>query len=74
MAFHPNTLQRALLNLVQNALDAIPSGGTLTLTGQSTATQVQLSIQDTGSGIPVPSPCRGHRPIPPRPSGRWEMG
>ncbi len=53
MAFHPNTLQRALLNLVQNALDAMPSGGTLTLSGQSTATQVQLSIQDTGSGIPA---------------------
>jgi len=51
VAFHPNTLQRALLNLVQNALDATPRRGTVTLAGYRTARQVQLCIQDTGSGI-----------------------
>jgi signal transduction histidine kinase len=51
--FHASTLRRALLNLVQNALDAMPEGGTLTLAGQRTATQVQLHIRDTGSGIPA---------------------
>jgi signal transduction histidine kinase len=49
--FHANTLRRALLNLVQNAADAMPQGGTVTLTGQSTATRVQLCVQDTGIGI-----------------------
>jgi signal transduction histidine kinase len=53
VAFHASTLQRVLLNLVQNALDAMPHGGTLTLAGQSTATQVQLDVRDTGSGIPA---------------------
>jgi PAS domain S-box-containing protein len=52
-AFHPNSLRRALLNLVQNALEAMPKGGALTITGQRTANQVQLRVQDTGSGMPV---------------------
>jgi two-component system NtrC family sensor kinase len=52
VAFHANTLRRAVLNLMQNALDAMSQGGgTLTLAGQSTATQVQ--VQDTGSGMPA---------------------
>jgi signal transduction histidine kinase len=49
--FHANTLRRALLNLVQNALDAMPQGGTLTLQGQRTTTAVHIQVQDTGSGI-----------------------
>lgn len=53
VVFHANTLRRVVLNLVQNALDAMPQGGTLTLAGQRTATQVQLHIRDTGSGIPA---------------------
>src|SRR5205823_3817041 len=53
VAVHASTLRRALLNLVQNAADAMPQGGTVTLAGQGTATQVQLRVQDTGSGIAV---------------------
>lgn len=53
VAFHANTLHRALLNLVQNALDAMPPGGAVTLGGQPTATQVQLHVRDTGLGIPA---------------------
>ena len=53
VAFHGNTLYRALLNLVQNALDAMEPGGTVTLVGQPTATQVQIHVRDTGMGIPA---------------------
>jgi len=53
VAFHPSTLSRALLNLVQNAVDAMPQGGTLTLAGQGTATHVTLQVRDTGKGIPA---------------------
>ena len=51
--FHASTLRRVLLNLVHNALDAMPHGGTLTLAGEASATHVQLHIRDTGSGIPA---------------------
>ena len=53
VAYHSHTLHRALLNLVQNALDAMEPGGTVTLRGQPTATQVQLHVRDTGMGIPA---------------------
>ena len=51
LAFHASTLRRALLNLVQNAAEAMPQGGTITLAGQCTGDQVQLQVRDTGSGI-----------------------
>jgi signal transduction histidine kinase len=51
--FHASTLRRVLLNLVHNALDAMPQGRTLTLAGERMATQVQLHVRDTGSGIPA---------------------
>jgi two-component system, NtrC family, sensor histidine kinase HydH len=50
---HPPAFRRALLNLVQNARDAMPQGGTLTLRGWRTATQIHLAIGDTGQGIPA---------------------
>ena len=60
---HPSTLRRALLNLVQNAGEAMPAGGTLTLTGQETATHVQLALRDTGSGIPAVQLARIFEPL-----------
>jgi signal transduction histidine kinase len=52
-----------LLNLVQNALDAMPQGGILTVTGHGTATHVQLQIHDTGSGIPTEQLHRIFEPL-----------
>jgi signal transduction histidine kinase len=46
-------LKQVLLNLYNNALDAMPDGGTLTITVDNTAETINVSVADTGSGIPV---------------------
>jgi len=52
VALHQPTFRRVLLNLVHNAIDAMPQGGTLTLQGRRQGVTVQLDVRDTGSGIP----------------------
>jgi signal transduction histidine kinase len=49
-------LRRALQNLVLNAVDAMGSGGTLTVRTAATADAVQISVSDTGSGL-TPEEC-----------------
>jgi signal transduction histidine kinase len=63
VALHASTLRRAMLNLVQNALDAMPQGGTLTLAGQRMATHVRLYVRDTGSGIPTEQLAKIFEPL-----------
>jgi signal transduction histidine kinase len=44
-------IRQALLNLMINALQAMPNGGTITLRTFQTNDQVCVSIEDTGEGI-----------------------
>ena len=63
LAFHPSTLRRAVLNVVQNAIEAMPQGGTLRLECVRTATEVHLRICDTGVGIPAEEVARIFEPL-----------
>ncbi len=47
----PDLLHRALQNLVLNALDAMPAGGTLTIRTHPTSGAVRLEVSDTGTGL-----------------------
>jgi two-component system, NtrC family, nitrogen regulation sensor histidine kinase NtrY len=44
-------LQRALQNLALNALDAMPSGGVLTVRTAHSGGSVRLEVSDSGSGL-----------------------
>ncbi len=50
----PDMLRRALVNLVGNAIDAMPNGGTLSVSaGPRTDGRYSVVVEDTGIGIPA---------------------
>ena len=49
-------LHRALSNLVLNAMDAMPEGGTLTLSARPLGEKIEIRVADTGQGL-TPEEC-----------------
>ncbi|MGD1700832.1 sensor histidine kinase [Dapis sp. BLCC M229] len=49
---YPDELIQVWTNLIHNAIQAMESGGTLTITTHQEENGIQVSIKDTGAGIP----------------------
>ena len=52
----PELLHKAFQNLVLNALDAMPAGGTLTFRTAETRSGIRVEVADTGKGL-APEEC-----------------
>ena len=52
VAVHAQGVERLLLNLLSNAMKFTPKGGTITVELRFENGQVELSVSDTGTGIP----------------------
>jgi PAS domain S-box-containing protein len=48
----PDRMKRVFINLIENAIDAMPTGGTITITTKESDGHLEITISDTGTGIP----------------------
>jgi len=62
-----NQMKQVLLNLIHNALQAMPNGGDLRISSEFTSRAgrdwIRISVQDTGVGIPKPDQARIFEPF-----------
>ena len=52
VAFDPQQLHEVLINLLKNAVEAMPQGGEITMASRVRGNFVEISVSDTGEGIP----------------------
>jgi len=51
VAFDPQQVHQVLINLLKNALEAMPRGGEITITTRVREAKAEISVADTGEGI-----------------------
>lgn len=49
----PTMIKRIIVNLTQNAVQAMPKGGQLTIVVVAKKRHIEISVEDTGEGIPI---------------------
>ncbi len=59
----PDMIRSAVMNLILNAVDAMPDGGELVITGVAVAGGVELEVADSGRGVDDPSARRVFEPF-----------
>jgi signal transduction histidine kinase len=69
-----NMIRRATLNLVLNALDAMPHGGDLVITGYDGPCGVELEVADSGPGLTDEARRRAFEPFFSTKSGGTGLG
>jgi len=52
MYVDPGRLMRAFFNIMANAVDAMPTGGTLQISARHDSEHIRIDCSDTGAGIP----------------------
>jgi PAS domain S-box-containing protein len=63
VAIDAGQVQGALFNLIRNAVEAMPDGGTLTVTTRGDGDAVVVGIADTGAGVPAEVASRLFEPL-----------
>jgi two-component system sensor histidine kinase HydH len=63
VALHRDTFKQALLNLLLNAQQAMPQGGTITIQAAAEPARVSLSLIDTGQGMSPEVAAKAFRPF-----------
>ena len=63
LRFDQPSMKREFYNLILNAFQANPDGGTLTITANATDEEVRITVADTGKGIPKESMSRIFEPF-----------
>ena len=70
----PTLMKRVLVNLVKNAIQAMPDGGKLTIRASKKDKATFISVEDTGTGIPKKDIDRLFKPFPTTKPGGTGLG